>query len=72
MINTVIGVDNGQFLKVLQDNQSELQSSRSQVSELESRVKQLESKMEVIISALPGFYEVSDKMGKSIEPKKKD
>ena len=72
MINTVIGVDNGQFLKVLQDNQADLQSSRTQVSELESRVKQLESKMEVIISALPGFYEVSDKMGKSIEPKKKD
>lgn len=72
MINTVIGVDNGQFLKVMQDNQSALTSSRSQVSELESRVKQLESKMELIINSLPGFHEMSAKMEKGILPKQQD
>lgn len=71
MVNTVIGVDNGQFLKVLQDSHDEMQSSRSQVTELEARIKELEAKMEVIVTSLPGFQEASDKAEKGKAPKPK-
>lgn len=71
MINTVIGVDNGQFLKILQDNNTEIESGRSQVTELENRVRSLETKMQLIINSLPGFDEVSKRAEKESAPKPK-
>lgn len=43
MVNTVIGVDNGNFLKIIQDNQH-------QVNELDARVRALEAKMEAMMN----------------------
>lgn len=58
MVNTVIGVDNGNFLKVIQDNQN-------QVSELDARVKALEAKMDALLNATPNSLEASKPSGKA-------
>jgi hypothetical protein len=42
MVNTVIGVDNGNFVKFLRDNQSEIDN-------LETRLKDLEAKMDILV-----------------------
>ncbi len=69
MVNTVIGVDNGQYLKILQDNHSEIENGRSEVTALEARVSELEAKLEVIVNSLPGYKEASEKAGKIKSPK---
>ena len=48
MINTVIGVDNGHFLKILQD-------SRKKEQELDARVSDLEAKMDGIANGIKKY-----------------
>ncbi len=58
MVNTVIGVDNGNFLKMVQDQQAQVQL-------LEKRLSQLEDQMGVFIQAVQKAEAVSAELEKS-------
>ncbi len=65
MINTVIGVDNGGFLKLIQDNQSQVSALGQYVESLNAQVSQLETKLDLIISSNESYTDSAIKSKKT-------
>ena len=61
LINTVIGVDNGGFLKLLQDHRSAMDELGSSVNTLNAQVNELEARLESFISGSGGYTATSFK-----------
>ncbi len=62
MVNTVIGVDNGNFLKIIRDNQDQLQT-------MEERMKDMELKMNAIVTGFEQAAAASEKLKHENEAK---
>lgn len=59
MINTVIGVDNGGFLKLLQDNRSVIEVLSTNLDALNAHINKLESRLESFISGSEEYAEIT-------------